>query len=181
MRRTHQSLIKSLVVLLLAACTLAPLAVRAQAPPTAVAEPDVFQRLKSLQGEWVAVDENGKPTDQVVSVFRVTSGGHAIREVMFPGTANEMINMYYRDGDTVQMTHFCAAGNQPRMLLSFAGQPTILRLQFIDITNLASPGDEHMHEAVFTWVNNDRLKTEWRAFRNGRYAESSKFDLQRRR
>jgi hypothetical protein len=181
MRRINQSL----AFLLFATCVLgavpAPAPAQNQAPPATATEPDVFQRLKSLQGDWVAVDESGKPTDQVVSVFRVTSGGHAIREVMFPGTANEMINMYYRDGDTVQMTHFCAAGNQPRMLLSFAGQPTILRLQFIDITNLASPGDEHMHEAVFTWVNNDRLKTEWRAFRNGRYAESSKFDLQRRR
>jgi hypothetical protein len=181
MRRTSQSLVQSLAVLLLAAGALAATPLLAQAPPATPAEPDIFQRLKSLQGEWVAVDESGKATDQVVSVFRVTSGGHAIREVMFPGAEHEMINMYYRDGDTVQMTHFCAAGNQPRMLLSFAGQPNIVRLQFIDVTNLASPADEHMHEAVFTWVGNDRLKTEWRAFRNGRYAESTKFDLQRRR
>ena len=167
MRRTRSIV----ALLLLAAASLA----------SAADQPDIFQRLKALQGEWVAVDETGRPTDQVVSVFRVTSGGHAIREVMFPGTEHEMVNMYYRDGDTVQMTHYCAAGNQPRMLLLPGAQPNVVRLQFIDITNLASPADEHMHEGFFTWVNNDHLKTEWRAFRNGRYAESTRFDLERRR
>jgi hypothetical protein len=145
------------------------------------ADSDIFQRLKALQGEWVGLDEAGKPTSQVMSVFRVTSGGHAIREVMFPGSEHEMVNMYYRDGDTVQMTHFCAGGNQPRMMLMPTPQEGVVRLQFIDVTNLQTANDEHMHEGVMTWVSPDHLKVEWRAYKNGKYSDSTRFDMVRRK
>jgi hypothetical protein len=152
------------------------------APTTGRAgESDIFQRLKALQGEWVGVDDSGKPTSQVMSAFKLTSGGHSIREVMFPGSEHEMINMYYRDGDTVQMTHFCAGGNQPRMMLSATAQDSTIRMQFIDVTNLQTANDEHMHEGVMTWVSPDHLKVEWRAFKNGKYSDSTNFDLVRRK
>jgi hypothetical protein len=151
------------------------------APGVRAADSDLFQRLKALQGEWVGVDETGKPTSQVLSVFRVTSGGHAIREVMFPGTEHEMLNMYYRDGDTVQMTHFCAGGNQPRMMLMPTREEGVVRLQFIDVTNLQTANDEHMHEGVIRWVSPDHLKVEWRAFKNGKYSDTTLFDMVRRK
>jgi hypothetical protein len=145
------------------------------------ADMDLFQRLKAMQGEWVALDGSGKPTNQVISVFRVTSSGHAVREVMFPGSDHEMVNMYYRDGASVQMTHFCASGNQPRLRLLPGAQSGAVRLEFIDITNLASANDEHMHEGQFVWINADHLKTEWRAFKYGKYLESTRFDMVRRK
>jgi hypothetical protein len=145
------------------------------------AETDIFQRLKALQGEWVGIDESGKPTNQVISTFKLTSGGHSIREIMFPGGESEMINMYYRDGDTVQMTHFCAGGNQPRMMLSPTPQEGTIRMQFIDVTNLQTANDEHMHEGLMSWVSPDHIKVEWRAFKNGKYSDSTYFDLVRRK
>lgn len=145
------------------------------------ADADIFQRLKALQGEWVSLDEAGKPTSQVMSSFRVTSAGHSIREIMFPGSEEEMLNVYYRDGDTVQMTHFCAGGNQPRMMLMKTQQEGVLRLQFIDVTNLQTANDEHMHEGVMTWVSPDHLKVEWRAYKNGKYSDSTRFEMVRRK
>ena len=145
------------------------------------ADTDIFQRLKALQGEWVGVDEAGKATSQVMSIFKLTSGGHAIREVMFPGTEHEMVNMYYRDGETVQMTHFCAGGNQPRMMLMASPQDATVRMQFIDVSNLQTANDEHMHEGMMTWVSPDHVKVEWRAFKNGKYSDSTRFDMVRRK
>ena len=34
-----------------------------------------LERLKKLAGTWVMADAGGKPTDQVVSVIKVTAGG----------------------------------------------------------------------------------------------------------
>ena len=31
-----------------------------------------FEKLKTLAGTWMAADEDGKPTDQVMSIIRVT-------------------------------------------------------------------------------------------------------------
>lgn len=147
----------------------------------AMAEDDPFQRIKHLEGSWLAVSDKGEVTDQVVSVFRVTSNGHTVEEVMFPGTASEMVNMYYRDGNDVRMTHYCAGGNQPTLRLLPTPKPGVLQLEFYDITNMLTIDDEHMHEAQYQWVDDHHLRTEWRSFRDGRHLETVKFDMVRRR
>src|SRR5262245_39718357 len=74
-----------------------------------------LERLKKLAGTWVAADKDGKPTDQVVSVVRVTAAGSAVHETLFPGQPHEMISVYHLDGKDLLMTHYCSLGNQPRM------------------------------------------------------------------
>ena len=74
-----------------------------------------FETMKKLVGTWVQADEEGKPTDTVVSVIKLTAGGSAIHETIFPGQPQEMISVYTVEGDDLVLTHYCAAGNQPRM------------------------------------------------------------------
>ena len=95
-------------------------------------------------------------------------------------TEHEMVNMYYRHGDEVRVTHYCAGGNQPTMRLVPTPKPGILQLEFVGITNMITFDDEHMHEGQYQWVSDDRLKTEWRSFKDGRYQESSRFEMARR-
>src|SRR3954452_7586493 len=83
-------------------------------PPTAPQNPGL-ERLKKLAGTWVAADPRGKPTDQVVSVIKVTAGGSAVHETLFPGQPHEMMSVYHCDGPDLVMTHFCMLGNQPHM------------------------------------------------------------------
>src|SRR3954454_8312886 len=82
-----------------------------------------FDKLKKLAGTWVAADEKGQPTAQVVSGFKVVSAGSAVQENIFPGTDHEMVSVYFKDGQDVLMTHYCALGNQPQMKLDAAGAP----------------------------------------------------------
>src|SRR5690242_9923644 len=74
-----------------------------------------LDRLKALAGTWVEADKDGKPTDKVVSVVKVTAAGSTVHETLFPGTPMEMISVYHLDGADLVMTHYCALGNQPRM------------------------------------------------------------------
>ena len=62
---------------------------------------------KKLEGTWVAADENGEPTDTVMTTYSITAGGNAVLEVLFPGTDHEMISLYYLDGEQLMMSHFC--------------------------------------------------------------------------
>src|SRR5436305_11720572 len=114
-----------------------------------------LEKLKKLAGTWVAADDKGQPTDQVVSVFKVISAGSAVQESIFPGTNHEMVSVYFRDGQDVIMTHYCALGNQPKMKLDPASPANRLDFTFAGGTNVNAAKDMHMHEGSITVVDDD--------------------------
>ncbi len=118
-----------------------------------------LERLKKLAGTWVMADDDGKPTDQVVSVIRVTAGGSAVHETLFPGQPHEMVSLYHLDGGDLVMTHYCMLGNQPRMKADPKSAPNQIHFQFAGGTNLDVTKDKHMHEGTITFVDDDHL--EW--------------------
>ena len=133
---------------------------------------DVMAKLTALEGEWTFLDENGTDTGVVGAVFKPTANGSAVSEVMMPGGDHEMLNVYHADGDRVLMTHYCAAGNQPRLEIVPAGEDR-LELRFESITNLAREGANHMHQAEFQWHGPDRLTTYWYSMQDGKLSEEA--------
>jgi hypothetical protein len=127
---------------------------KAQAPP----HPGL-ERLKKLAGTWVAADKDGKPTDKVVSVIRVTAAGSAVHETLFPGQPHEMVSLYTRDGTDLVMNHFCALGNQPRMKADPKSPANQICFKFAGGSNLDPAKDKHMHEGTITFVDDDHI--EW--------------------
>ncbi|MEO7385868.1 MAG: hypothetical protein ABIX37_02900 [Gammaproteobacteria bacterium] len=166
----------SLVFLLIFATAIS--AAPAGPPSTSAVDSTEFARLKTLAGTWLLTDDAGKPTTNVGSVFEVVAMGHSIRETMFPGTPEEMVNMYYRNGPATEMVHYCASGNQPRLRISASG-PAVLTLNFIDATNLSSPDAEHMRSATYSLEGNDRLRTEWQSWKDGKPSGTTVFRLVR--
>ncbi len=150
--------------------------VSAQPPATSAVDSAEFARLKTLAGTWFLVDDAGKPTNNIGSVFEVVAMGHSIRETMFPGTPEEMVNMYYRNGPATEMVHYCASGNQPRLSI-LAAEPNVLSLSFIDATNLNSADAEHMRSAKYIWEGDDRLRTEWQSWKDGKPSGTQVFRL----
>jgi hypothetical protein len=61
------------------------------APAKAAPTNPQFEQLKKLAGTWVEADKDGKPTDKVVSVIKVTACGSAVTETLFPGQPMEMV------------------------------------------------------------------------------------------
>jgi hypothetical protein len=117
-----------------------------------------LERMKKLAGTWVAADKDGKPTSQVVSVFKVTAGGSAVHETLFPGSAHEMVSVYTRDGADLVMTHYCMLGNQPRMKADPKSPANQIRFKFAGGTNLDPAKDKHMHEGSITFIDDDHLE-----------------------
>lgn len=126
-----------------------------------------LEKMKTLVGTWVAADKDGKPTDEVVSVIKLTAGGSAIHETLFPGQPHEMISIYTADGSDLVMTHYCMLGNQPRMKANTKSLGNKLHFEFAGGSNFDPKKDKHMHSATLTIVDADHFEVEGIAWENG--------------
>jgi hypothetical protein len=117
-----------------------------------------FEKMKKLAGTWLAADQDGKPTDQVVSIIKVTAGGSAVHETLFPGQPHEMVSIYTVDGPDLVMTHYCVLGNQPRMKADPKSPANQIRFQFAGGSNLDPKKDKHMHAATLTIVDDGHIE-----------------------
>jgi hypothetical protein len=127
-----------------------------------------LEKLKALAGTWVEADKDGKPTEKVVSIVKVTAGGSAIHETFFPGQPMEMVSVYHLDGQDLVMTHYCVLGNQPRMKADPKSPANQIRWIFAGGTNLDPAKDSHMHSAVVTFVDANRIEIAGEAWENGK-------------
>ena len=96
-----------------------------------------FDQLKTLVGTWEGKAPDGK-TVQVT--FRETSGGSALLSEI---TGHEdMVTMFHLDGSRLMMTHYCATGNQPRMVGTASPDGKTFSFNFVDATNVlpSQPG-----------------------------------------
>lgn len=129
------------------------------------ADAAAFARLKTLAGDWEADTRMGKAHLN----YEVIAGGTALVERETAEKMPAMLTVYHMDGDRLLLTHYCMAGNQPRMQArAFNPESGELQFQFLDAGNLANAGAGHMHNARFRFVDNDQLVTKWEFYENGR-------------
>ena len=149
----------------------------AAAKPVAPSRLDV---IKKLSGDWVEVGEDGKPTDKVVATYRTTAGGTVVEETLFGGTPHDMVTMYFMDRDELMLTHYCVAGNQPRMKAEKQSDPNKIVFQCAGGTNMKSENDEHMHHATLVLVDDNHLQSEWLEYKDGKQIMNASFKLARK-
>jgi len=153
---------------------------KATASPTEISSR--FERLKGLAGDWQIAGPNDKAKRGKIAVrYRLSAGGSAVVETLFPGEDKEMVSVYHRDGDQLTMTHYCCAGNQPRMRASARGGQDELVFEFAGGSNLDPAQDMYMHGLLIRFVDSDRLHTEWEYYRGGKAAGKHQFDLIRKK
>ena len=126
-----------------------------------------LEKMKKLAGTWVAADKDGKPTDQIVSIIKVTAGGSAVHETLYPGQPHEMISVYTAEGPDLVLTHYCVLGNQPRMKADPKSPANQICFKFAGGTNLDPKKDKHMHEATLTLIDHDHIELTGVAWENG--------------
>jgi len=124
-------------------------------------------KMKKLAGTWLLADKDGKPTDQVASIIKVTAGGSVVHETLFPGQPHEMVSVYTVDGPDLIMTHYCVLGNQPRMKADAKSPANQIVFRFAGGANLDPKKDKHMHEATLTIVDDDHVEVNGIGWENG--------------
>ncbi len=120
-----------------------------------------FEMIKSLAGAWNGTtDAHGKKED-ARATYKLTSGGSAVEETLFPGTSHEMISVYFLDGKTLMMTHYCALGNQPRMKVTAFEPNKKIKFEMVDATGMKTPQEAHMGALTVRMRDKDHLTQEW--------------------
>jgi hypothetical protein len=137
-----------------------------------------FDTMKSLAGNWEGKNSMGK----VEVSYRSTAAGSALVGEIFTemrGESEDMISMIHLDGDRLLLTHYCAAGNQPRMQASMSPDGKTITFDFVDSTNLMKAGAGHMQRVIFTFTDATHHSEEWHFVYDGK-EQVETFELQKK-
>lgn len=169
-----------LIIAIVLSLTLgqAPLSIAECKMPEKTASKD-FERLKAIAGHWEgSMMEDGKEVPVNVD-YRVSSGGSAVVETLFPGTPHEMVSMYHDEDGKLVMTHYCMLGNRPKMAL-LKSTPDEMDFVFSHgQKGIQEKKDAHMHSLRITFSNPDLITERWAGFENGKENHASVFTLKR--
>jgi len=147
-----------------------------------------FDEMKTLAGSWegkVTVVPPVPDMDKLMHIsMRVTSRGHAIvHEMQEVGTPEDPshydhpVTMFYLDGSQLLLTHYCDAGNRPRMSGKGSLDGKTVEFDFVDVSGSTEYG--HMHHVVFTAIDANHHTEDWTYMMPGDKPMHAHFDLQR--
>ena len=164
---------KSIRILILAALSLAAV--------TAFAQTDAqkaFSAIRTLSGMW---EEGKNPQGNKLDVsFKTVSGGSAVMSEILGTGPEDMITMFHLDGpNKLLMTHYCGAGNQPRMQASVSPDGKTITFNYLDATNLSAPDAGHMQKMVLTLIDDNHHTEDWTFVDHGKEMKEF-FDLRRK-
>ena len=176
----------SVVFVLMAAAAFAADA----AAPTQSGAQKSFDKLKTLAGTWQGsvttvpkMEEMGEMTRMQVSL-RVTSRGNALVHEMKgagdgddPTKYDHPVTMFYLDNDRLLLTHYCDAGNRPRMAARTSADGKTVEFDFLDVAGSTQYG--HMEHAVFTIIDDNHHTEDWTYLMPGDKPMHAHMDLQR--
>ena len=162
-------------LVILAVLALAVAAAAAQ-PPSETDAQKAFASIKTLPGTWEQSLPNGKTLEVT---FKIVSGGSAVMsEILVPN--EDMISMIHLDGpNRLLLTHYCGAGNQPRMQADISPDGKTITFNYVDATNLSSPDAGHMTRMVLTMLDDNHHTEEW-IFNDHGKVHKELFDLRRK-
>jgi hypothetical protein len=149
---------RSLATLLAAVLLLAVTAGAQKPEPKVAASNPQFNALKTLAGDWTMKTPDGKT---VTETYRVVSGDSAIiLDQRMPEEEGSMITMFHPDGQRTVATHYCAMGNQPRMIADASNDTKTIAFKFKDITNDDGKSGS-MRDLTIVLIDNDHHNQVW--------------------
>lgn len=126
--------------------------------PVLANDTEHLEKLAPLVGSWKLTN----PTTEEDRAFRLDyrwiSRGTVLVETWGNPEADTTQTLYHLAGDELMATHYCARGNQPRLLARPAVEKTELEFEFHDITNLATDQDPHMVAMKFRLIDDQHLE-----------------------
>jgi hypothetical protein len=180
-------------MLLLVLISLSAVAFAQSAATSAVQKSDAqksFDVMKTFAGSWegpVTVDppqpemSDGKPLH--VSLRTTSRGNAMVHEMQEAGTQldptrfDHPVTMFYVENDRLLLTHYCDAGNRPRMAGKASPDGKKVEFEFLDLSGGNQYG--HMYHAVFTTIDANHHIEDWTYMMPGDKPLHAHFDLLR--
>jgi hypothetical protein len=124
-----------------------------------------FARLKTLVGEW----KSTSPAKDERLAYELIAGGTSLVEREEGPGRPVMLTVYTVDGGRLLLTHYCMAGNQPRMeAREFDPKTGRLRFEFVDATGMSGKDAGHMHAATLRLTDAGHISAEWVYYEGGK-------------
>jgi hypothetical protein len=137
-----------------------------------------FDRLRALEGRWRG--RSSKGWQDQVGIRLIAKGSTLVETSEFDAHPGEtMITTIAPDGDRLLLTHYCVAGNQPRLAAAGLQEDgRSILFTFVDGGNLRSRDDGHMDKALYRFLDADHFSAQWTWFENGaeRWMEEIHFE-----
>jgi hypothetical protein len=138
-----------------------------------------FERMKSLVGTWAGRTEMpGQGVVDLTVQYRLLAGGSILEERCFQGTPNEMVTMYYDQGNKLAMTHYCSIGNRPAMTLA-SSDSSSLKFDFDSTCGIDPKKESHMHALTIRFDDADTITAICKAIMDGKETEAHSTTLKR--
>lgn len=135
--------------------------------PLLWAEQNLFRGLEKLEGSWQLSEPTSAEQEAFRLSYRLISRNTTLVEDYGDPAKQITETLYHGDGDRLLATHYCARGNQPRLVLQPGTDANTLVFEFQDITNLVDHNDPHMVGMKFIFVDNDHFEKEETYLVNG--------------
>ncbi len=132
-----------------------------------------WRTLEGLNGSWRISAPRTDAEKPFRINFRPISKGSALVETFGDPAKQITETIYHRDGERIMATHYCARGNQPRLLLDPSSTRAALSFTFLDITNLKNKADPHMVRMDFKIIDANHIEIRETYAVNGELKESA--------
>ncbi len=149
-----------------------------------------FDTMKTLAGKWEGTVSADPPQKDMPNgakmeiLLRVASHGNSIVHEMqgmgAPGDPNKTdhpVTMIYEDNGQLLLTHYCDAGNRPRMTGKLSPDGKTVEFEFVDLSGSNKFG--HMNHAVFTIIDANHHIEDWTYMTPGDKPVRAHMDLRR--
>lgn len=140
---------------------LPALAATESTPAAATPAEAAYAQLLTLAGRWESVTAKGTV---IRLTFEPISRGSALVERYEAGSTVTQ-TVYHLDGERLLLTHYCAQGNQPRLVATLGEAGGKLPFTFLDVTNLMNQGASRMVACEFAFEDADHF-TRSETYRN---------------
>ena len=142
-----------------------------------------FDTIKILAGSWQGRLSTIPKTPGIdgstaqVSI-RVTSRGNAVmHDLTVNGIPDNPITMFYLEADRLLLTHYCDAGNRPRMEAKMSPDGRTVEFHFLDISGPSQKG--YMNHILFSITDANHHTEDWTLMMPGNQSVQAHFDFQR--
>jgi hypothetical protein len=94
-----------------------------------------------------------------------------------PGAPDDPITMLYVNGNRLFLSHYCDAGNRPRMVATASADGKTITFNVVDVSGSKSHG--YMEHVVFTAIDASHHTEDWTFLMPGNHPAQAHFDLHR--
>jgi hypothetical protein len=118
-----------------------------------------FDQIKSLAGNWEGKGADGSAV--AVSFKVMGNGSSVVSEINSHKHGDNMVSVFHMDKDRLLITHYCGAGNQPRMQATTSPDGKTITFDFIDGTNILPSQVGHMEKLIVNIADAQHHSEKW--------------------